>query len=223
MSVDSGVLPATAGRAGERRNDRAIRLIDSEAGSQVVATRIGLRLSGTLSFDNWQRTGSQISKLADLSSWCLGDWLAYGECQYTSRYRRAVEIVGLNYQTLRNYAWVARRFDLSRRRDNLSFQHHMEVAKLPPAEQDWWLDKATEHGWTTSRLRQRIRAGRSADNSEDNSGSVGVLVPRLKAEQERIDRWRVAAEQANMDFLAWMTASLDRAASNALGEVVEAG
>ena len=184
----------------------------------MVATRIGLRLSGTLSFDNWQRTGSQISKLADLSSWCLGDWLAYGECQYTSRYRHAVEIVGLNYQTLRNYAWVARRFDLSRRRDNLSFQHHMEVAKLPPAEQDRWLDLATEHGWTTSQLRRQIR---EPGNSESNSGSV--LMPRLKADQERITRWRVAAEQANMDFLAWMTASLDRAASNALGEVVEAG
>ena len=220
MSVDSGVRPSTVGAA-ERRNDRAIRLIDSEAGGQVVATRIGLRLSGTLTFDNWQRTGSQISKLADLSSWCLGDWLAYGECQYTSRYRRAVEIVGLNYQTLRNYAWVARRFDLSRRRDNLSFQHPMEVAKLPPAEQDRWLDRATEHGWTTSRLRQQIREGRADGNSESNSGS-GV-VPRIKADQERVARWRDAAEQANMDFLAWMTASLDRAASNALGEVVESG
>lgn len=217
MSVDSGVRASTPGM-GQRRNDRAIRLIDSEAGGQVVATRIGLRLSGTLSFDNWQRTGSQISKLADLSSWCLGDWLAYGECQYTSRYRRAVEIVGLNYQTLRNYAWVARRFDLSRRRDNLSFQHHMEVAKLSPAEQDRWLDLATEHGWTTSQLRRQIR---EPGNSESNSGSV--LMPRLKADQERVTRWRVAAEQSNMDFLAWMTASLDRAASNALGEVLEAG
>ena len=189
----------------------------------MVATRIGLRLSGALTYDNWQRTGSQISKLADLSSWCLGDWLAYGEHQYTSRYRRAVEIVGLNYQTLRNYAWVARRFELSRRRDNLSFQHHMEVAKLPPAEQDQWLDMATKHGWTTSQLRRQIRDGGQPDaDSENNSGSLGVLVPRIKADQERISRWKVAAEQSNMDFMSWMAASLDRAASNALDDVVEA-
>ena len=221
MSVDSGVRPSAPGAAGARRNGGAIRLIDSEPGGEVVATRIGLRLSGALSFDNWQRTGSQISKLADLSSWCLGDWLAYGECQYTSRYRRAVEIVGLNYQTLRNYAWVARRFDLSRRRDNLSFQHHMEVAKLPPAEQDQWLDMATKHGWTTSQLRRQIRDGEGV-NSENDSGSMGVLVPRIKADRDRISRWRVAAEQENMDFLQWMTASLDQAASNALGDAREA-
>jgi hypothetical protein len=212
---------STPGGPAERRNERPIRLIDSDADGQVVATRIGLRLSGTLSYDNWQRTGSQISKLADLSSWCLGDWLAYGECQYTSRYRRAVEIVGLNYQTLRNYAWVARRFDLSRRRDNLSFQHHMEVAKLPPAEQDRWLDLAAEHRWTTSELRRQVREREAA--ADGNSRAVGTLLPRIKADRERITRWRDAAEQANMDFLSWMTTTLDLAASNALGEVVEAG
>jgi len=39
--------------------------------------------------------------------------------------------------SLRNNKWVADRVELSRRRDNLSFAHHAEVAKLEPDEQDY--------------------------------------------------------------------------------------
>lgn len=34
----------------------------------------------------------------------------YGQAAYTGRYRDAIEQASLDYQTLRNYAWVARRF-----------------------------------------------------------------------------------------------------------------
>lgn len=57
------------------------------------------------------------------SSWCLCDWLAHGEDAFTGRYRDAVERTALDYQTLRNYAWLARPLALSRRRDTLSFAH----------------------------------------------------------------------------------------------------
>ena len=35
---------------------------------------------------------------------------------------------GVAYQTCRDAAWIAAKFDLSRRRDNLSFSHRTEVA-----------------------------------------------------------------------------------------------
>jgi hypothetical protein len=41
-----------------------------------------------------------------------------------------------------NYAWVARRFELSRRRDTLTFGHHAELAALREPEQGSWLDQA---------------------------------------------------------------------------------
>jgi hypothetical protein len=47
---------------------------------------------------------------------------------------------GPAYQTCRDSAWVASRFELSRRKDNLTFNHHAEVAALPPADLDWQLD-----------------------------------------------------------------------------------
>src|SRR5450759_117289 len=41
---------------------------------------------------------------------------------------------GSAYQTCGNAASVASAFEMSRRRDNLSFNHDAEVAALPPAE-----------------------------------------------------------------------------------------
>ena len=65
--------------------------------------------------------------------------MIYGERTYGRRYREAVRMSGFDYQTLRNYAWVARRFGIERRRGGLTFQHHAEVASLPVVEQERWL------------------------------------------------------------------------------------
>jgi hypothetical protein len=49
--------------------------------------------------------------------------------------------LGLNYQYAHDLAWVAGKFELSRRRETpVSFTHHREVAALPPADQDRLLD-----------------------------------------------------------------------------------
>jgi hypothetical protein len=124
----------------------------------VLVPRTGLRLPPQRPFEAWLGVGQQLSAVAASSAWCLGDWLVYGQQTYSGRYRQAVERTGLDYQTLRNYAWVARRFELSRRQDTLSFGHHAEVASLPEPEQDFWLRKAEQHGWPTSQLRREIRA-----------------------------------------------------------------
>src|SRR5262249_36589342 len=70
---------------------------------------------------------------------------------------QAVEETGYDYQTLRDDAWVAGAIDLSRRRDNLSWSHHKEVASLPEDEQDAALDEAEREGLTRNQLRQRVQ------------------------------------------------------------------
>ncbi|MFD0380203.1 LmbU family transcriptional regulator [Streptomyces sp. NPDC127112] len=107
----------------------------------------------------WEEIGSQLRDLASSSAWWLGDWLLFGENAYSGRYREAVGRTGLDYQTLRNYAWVARRFEQHRRRDALSFAHHAEVARLARPEQDYWLRRAEEQRWSRNELRRQLRAG----------------------------------------------------------------
>ena len=84
--------------------------------------------------------------VAGSCAWWIGDWLLFGQQAYGQRYKAAAEETGFDYQTLRNYAWVASRFELSRRRDSLSFQHHAEVCALSNEQQEAWLDLASERG-----------------------------------------------------------------------------
>jgi hypothetical protein len=121
-------------------------------------TRSGITFPPSLPQRAWETLGVQLSEVSNSSAWWLADWLVYGETAYSGRYREAVERTGLDYQTLRNYAWVARRFDQERRHDNLSLAHHAEVARLTPPEQDYWLRKAERGEWSRNRLRKEVRA-----------------------------------------------------------------
>jgi hypothetical protein len=124
----------------------------------VVLRKSGLAFSRPIPLSTWELIGQQLLAVANTSTWWLADWLAYGEQAFQDRYREAIQKTSLNYQTLRNYAWVARRLELDRRRDGLSFGHHAEVAALDAPEQGYWLRKAEESGWSRNQLRAEIRA-----------------------------------------------------------------
>lgn len=188
---------------------------EGSSGDQILTTRVGLNIPPDLPFDLWQRAGQHISRVVDSSAWCLGDWLVYGQERYNDRYRRAVDAVGLDYQTLRNYAWVTRRFDLSRRRDSLSFQHHAEVASLVEAEQERWLNLAEEREWSRNQLRRAVRDNRQ-QHPEQQARSAKS--PRLVVPPDRVDAWRKAAELAESELNEWVVETLDRAAAHVIAE-----
>jgi hypothetical protein len=197
-------------------------------GSHLVLPRIGLRLPRQLPFEAWLGLGRQLSALAASSAWCLGDWLVFGQQAYAWRYREAMEQTGLEHQTLRNYAWVARRFELSRRRDTLSFGHHAEVASLPAPEQDFWLRKAEEFSWSTTQLRGEVRASlherqqakaeiepdRYEETRPHQPAGQQVTV-RIKLRPEQAQLWQQAATGQGLTVPAWAAQILDHAARNA--------
>jgi len=81
-----------------------------------------------------------------------------------------------------NMVYVASRFEISRRRENLSWSHHEAVVSLDPDEQDHWLDQAIEHRMSVAdlRLAQRSRqrgyetpsSREATDRAEDNHASL---------------------------------------------------
>ncbi|MFF8919306.1 LmbU family transcriptional regulator [Streptomyces sp. NPDC015032] len=175
-------------------------------------------MTAKLTFEDWERAGRQLSGIVNSSCWWLGDWLVYGKDHFTDRYKQGIRAAGLQYQTLRNYAWVSRQFEMSRRRARLSFQHHAEVASLPVPEQEWWLDRAEQMRWTTKQLRTTIR-----DAQDDETRAVEQPAPirRLAVPGNRVQWWRKAAEQSGIDFDKWVLATLDSAAEQALADVAE--
>ncbi len=190
--------------------------------SHVVVPRIGLMFPRQLPFEAWVGVGAQLAAVAASSAWCLGDWLVYGQAAYGSRYREAIDRTGLDYQTLRNYAWVAGRFELPRRRDILSFGHHAEVAALPAPEQDFWLRKAEEFGWPTRRLRREVRASltergqgppglESADPASPERGEERQVV-RVTLTPQQLELCEQAASTEGMTLHDWAARVLEQAA-----------
>lgn len=117
----------------------------------------GMQLPDDLSFDEWVEVGRKLSLLGKAHQWWVGDWLHYGEHKWGEKYAQAMDETGWAYQTLRDAAWVSGRFELSRRRDNLSWSHHREVAALDPPEAEELLEAAERGGWTRNELRQAVK------------------------------------------------------------------
>lgn len=177
---------------------------------RISATPTELFLPPRLPLDAWREVGVDLSVLWDASTWWQGDWLLYGQDRFPDRYKHAVEHSGLDYQTLRNYAWIARKFPPLRRRPNLSMQHHAEVASLPEEEQDRWLDRAESGLWSRNKLRSVLRDGR-ADGRGFTAGTVS-----LKVDASRRRRWARAAEREGQDLSGWIIQALDQATEDVI-------
>lgn len=173
---------------------------------------LGLRFSTALPFERWIEIGCTISGYHEASLWWLGDWLNHGQRMYGRRYKYGVAVTGLDAHTLRNYAMVARRFEMSRRRDKLSFHHHAELCALPTDEQDRWLDRAEQGAWTRNELRRRL-------HDERHSGEpIAALRVAIAVEPARRAAWLLAAEASGENLDAWIVSTLDTAASALLAE-----
>lgn len=179
------------------------------AGGIVDASRSGLRLDPCMPFETWKALGGRIKVRSDASSWWLGDWLVFGRHEYGERHREAIAATGLDDQTLDNLAVIARRFQRSRRRENLSFQHHADVCQMPDAAQENWLNLAAKNRWSKGELKIRIRDAARAGPDAD---AGRVLRVGLKVEPAQERSWREAASRTGRRLEDWITGALDEAA-----------
>lgn len=199
----------------QERSDVHVRNGRTPNKNVALTKRTTLLLPPSLPMEAWSRIGRQIFSISESSAWWLGDWLIYGQSQYPDRYKRAVEETSLDYQTLRNYAWVARRFATERRRDELSFQHHAELASLSEPEQDRWLELAARSRWSRTELRKRVRASRLAAAPKDGVARTQALKLKVNVPPARKQLWQDAAATSGQDLLGWIVAKLDEASSDA--------
>lgn len=130
-------------------------LAELEKAGAVI--RNGLFLPPDLEYDTYESIGAMLGALHQASSFLVGDYLLYGEYTYGEKYTQAALLLGLSPQTLANYASIAKRVPPERRRVGVSFSIHGEVASLPPAEQNKWLDIAESEHLTKQEVRDRLR------------------------------------------------------------------
>jgi hypothetical protein len=120
-----------------------------------------------IEFPEWAEAGRRLGAMGRCGQWGLGDWIQYGNVKFGERYTRAARITGYDVQTLMNMVYVASKFEISRRRENLSWSHHESVASLGADEQDHWLDLAVSQHLSVSDLRFELRSSRRAPKPVD--------------------------------------------------------
>jgi hypothetical protein len=146
-------------------------------------THVGWQPAGEVGLAEWSALGRRFGEIGRCSQWWLGDWINYGNERFGERYTRAMKLTGYDVQSLMNMVYVASRFDISRRRENLSWSHHAALASLDAVSQEHWLDRAGSDKLSVADLRAELRGRRHAlDSPEGESqrapaGGRSVICP----------------------------------------------
>lgn len=141
-----------------------------------------------------------LDRSRDTLAWEVGDWIAGHPAGYGDMSRLALDL-DVPVGTLKNRASVARRIDPSRRRDDLSWSHHAEIAGLPLEEGDAVLKEAALYAWSVDRLRSVLRERSAAGRAERENARLRAEIDALRAEREGPDHARrvVGETRAEID------------------------
>lgn len=155
-----------------KRDSKALELP-----SGAALTRTSLELPPGLDIDEWAACGRDLARVQDGVLWWLGDWWRYGEHAYGERAAAVAEgVTGYSFGACANAGWVAGKIETSRRREDLSYSHHAELAALDPIEQDRWLETAADERLSTRDLRARIRKRAAIDPPAPPAGKYSAIV-----------------------------------------------
>ena len=133
-------------------------------------TSTGLVVDGAPEIDEWKSAGLFLQRVESASQWWIGDWLVYGEGrgEWGEMYDQAISMFDCEYDTIRQYRFVAESVQFGTRVTNLSWAHHREVAGLSESKQRKWLRKAVENHWSVRELKAELSKARSHELLEEN-------------------------------------------------------
>jgi hypothetical protein len=209
----------------DKTNQKKGKLIIRNNDHLFDLNRISWQPRGELTQSDWEEIGTALGQLKSSSQWWIGDWWAYGEHRYGDR--KAIidsdDWQGVSYGTCRDYAMVAKAFELSERYDNLSFSHHDKVITLP---KDWrkklldWACEPLKQGklkpHSVRVLEQKVKEVKRQLELEDHSKSnqsteqlveqkVPELPEQLDAKNEKLQQVSEAKELATKMNHQWQS------------------
>jgi len=143
-----------------------------------------LVIDNSVTNEEWKQLGQGLRQIEGCVQFWIGDWARFGDKKgFTGKYTdtkvydELEEITGLNHQTLKDYKYISDNVPSSLRNDDLSFNHHREVAKLTPDKQTEFLNRASEEQLSVRDLREEIRRSeiKFSDSSQLPSGKFQVV------------------------------------------------
>lgn len=174
VALREGMLPANAPAATQLMLDLG-----------AVTDRVSLELTNPdISYEDWEAVGKMVGLVGNAWQWWTGDWLIAGETLFgeesaqasdniDSRFDLALQVTGREAGTLSNIRAVCAKVARDRRRAELTFAHHQEVAPLEPADQTKWLKAAIKNKWNRNQLRDAIRGSREPLPGMEGEGGGG--------------------------------------------------
>lgn len=162
----------------------SVRGVARQGAARAAISPVAWTPGHDLDLAEWARQGKRLGSIGRGASWWIGDWVNYGNTKFGEKYVRAAQVTGYDVQSLMNMAYVAGRYEFSRRREKLSWSHHAEVAGLPQEERDRWLTLAESRHISVHGLREELRSWRAREKkaltgAEDATAgqAIDVLVP----------------------------------------------
>lgn len=151
-------------------------IVPSEIATGIRWTATGVEiLDPLLPFDVYSNAVAFAGQANDAAKWALGDLLIFGESRYGEEYAQVLDVARISERQAERYRYVAQQVRPSRRRENLSFTHHEEVAALEPSDQERLLGNALDSSWSTGDLRGRVRDLRAATGTSRIIRSPGIV------------------------------------------------
>jgi hypothetical protein len=139
-------------------------MIEANFFHSIKVTKTALKMPKWMPIEDWMVVGHVLKYAAEGIQFWIGDWMAYGGKKYGESMWQALDAKD---QTLANWAWTARAVHPSRRREELPYSHHSEVAGLPADEQVEVLAEAVENNYTVKETREKVKEKKEARRTQE--------------------------------------------------------
>lgn len=182
----------TTGKTIKSKKKTADKLVKVEKGLIYIpnghVTKTSLELDESISFKEYIQIGSFLNRIGASVLFWFGDWYNFSKAKQIFRNEKsfwdeAFEIY--SERTIENAAYVCRRIEPSRRRENVSYSNHQVVAPLSPEDQDKWLREAEKHKYSVMEFRKKIKDAQESakieklEHSQIVEDYYGKLYPYL--------------------------------------------
>jgi len=156
----------------------------------IEVSLVGMKIKCDLGFDDWLHVGEMLKTAEGSVQFWIGDYLNYGEKAYGEKYAQAVH--EKQAATWMNYAWVARKVEISTRVENLTWAHHRLVAHLESGDQNYWLAQAMAKGLSYRDLATAIKAAKPTPPLPEGKYRVIYADPPWQYADELIEGYGAA-------------------------------
>lgn len=165
-----------------------------------------LVIPAELTIDEYVALLRSLGAIVHGHQWWGGDALVEGERRYGDDFAQYADELGVEPHTLTNWRWVADSVKPSRRREDLSWSHHAEVARLDPKDQRAALAHAAKQELNVRQLRDYVAL--TWPQARQESLDLGPLNAREEVDVnkrlESIERTLDAGDDVAQSDVRWL-------------------